>query len=455
MTIEEVIKVAEECRTKWTNNVVNGRPNEQSLLTPYLGHTATYATVTNEINRWILNLTELSKKPRVSQSISKNLLYALSISLKTFNAALDHAGNGVAWVFENRNLGGSYAMSIWLTRELTRETAREASAIVDAAKERISHDLNALQLGSDQAKSFSLNWDNLNTQIAAIQEAEASATGTLTTLSKTATETTTTISALKEEVTTKATEGSTQISTSIATFKDSLETANNTLTRAQEIHTEAQKIRGETQSTAAKTKTDLDSSSAALKTAIEQQEKTQNRLTKALQNAQMEGLAGSFTQMKVDTGTEISNEKAIFTGALFYLAFIAAIGVVIQFKYGLAKTTEEFLFRMLPMLSLAAPGIWGAWFTAKKLGALNRVFSDYQYKSAAALAYESYRQTVAKAGSDELKQQLLAFAIHSFGENPTRYYDSTKSEAASPLESLVDKIPFFGKSKSEASKTAN
>ena len=109
------------------------------------------------------------------------------------------------------------------------------------------------------------------------------------------------------------------------------------------------------------------------------------------------------------------------------------------------RDAEEFLFRLVRMLSLAAPGIWIAWIASRKLSALNRVFSDYQYKSAAALAYESYRQTVAEAGSDELKQQLLAFAIHSFGENPTRYYDAAKNEAASPTDSWLDRIPFFNK----------
>jgi hypothetical protein len=91
--------------------------------------------------------------------------------------------------------------------------------------------------------------------------------------------------------------------------------------------------------------------------------------------------------------------------------------------------------------------------TSRKLSALNRVFSDYEYKSASALAYESYRQTVAEAGSDELKQQLLAFAIRSFGENPTHYYDSAKNEASSPFESFLDRVPFLGKSKSEPTKT--
>jgi hypothetical protein len=167
----------------------------------------------------------------------------------------------------------------------------------------------------------------------------------------------------------------------------------------------------------------------------------------------MEGLAGSFTRMKEDTRTVITVEQKRFEGALVYLMLIAMFGVGIEVYFGFPKTTlEEFGIRMLKMLSLAAPGIWIAWITSKKLNALNRVFSDYEYKSAAALAYESYRQTVAEAGSDELKQQLLAFAIRSFGENPTHYYESAKNEASSPFESFFEKMSFFSKSKSDSSK---
>ena len=169
----------------------------------------------------------------------------------------------------------------------------------------------------------------------------------------------------------------------------------------------------------------------------------------------MEGLAGSFTQMKVATEAVIKTEQTRFDRALTYLVVIAVLGFGIEAYLGFPKTTlEEFGIRMFKLLSLAAPGIWIAWATSKKLNALNRVFSDYEYKSAAALAYESYRQTVAEAGSDELKQQLLAFAIRSFGENPTHYYESAKNEASSPFESMMEKVPFFSKNKSEPPKSS-
>lgn len=451
MTVKELLVIAKQIQTKWGTNVVNQRPGEQPQLQSHLGNAATYISVTNEFGRWVSTLSALANKPRVSQTISKPHLSALSASLIGLNLALDHAENGVDWIFTNKAVGIWYSQSISLIRDLSLDSTREADAIVDAAKDRISQDIGALQSASEQAKKFTDSWPNLSANIDLIEEAEESVEGTLEKLNTSVTEAQEKITAHQADVSQIATDSSSEITTSLSTFKEVLAIANVALAEAQYLHTEAQKIRGETQSTAAKSKTDLDNSSNALAAAIEQEQKTQIRLTKALQNAQMEGLAGSFTRMKEDTLVEIAKEQKRFELALIYLVVIAAGGLLLEASSGFPKTTiEEFSFRMLKMLSLAAPGIWVAWVTARKLSALNRVFSDYQYKSASALAYESYRQTVAEAGSDELKQQLLAFAIHSFGENPTRYYDSAKNEASSPFESFVEKIPFLGKDKSKS-----
>lgn len=429
------------------------RPGEEAQLQSHLGGTVTYKFVSDELTRWVSTLAGLSSKPRVSRTISSPLLMALTVSLGGVSKALDHAENSVDWMCTNRNFGALYATSINLIRELSLDSAREVVAVTDAAKERISQDISTLQTAVDQAEKFSIEWPDLTTKIAKLGDAEKSVTETLNELVSLATNAKEKITGSQESTEETATTSGEIIETATSTFNEALKVANEALSEAQKIHVEAQKIRGETQSTAAKTKTDLENSTVALNTAIEQQELTQKRLTKALQNAQMEGLAGSFTRMKEDTVAVIKIEQNRFDRALVYLVVIAVAGVVIEGYMGFPKTTlEEFGIRMLKMLSLAAPGIWIAWITSKKLNALNRVFSDYEYKSAAALAYESYRQTVAEAGSDELKQQLLAFAIRSFGENPTHYYESAKNEASSPLESFLEKMPFFSKGKSDSSK---
>ncbi|MGB4115201.1 MAG: hypothetical protein WBK51_01495 [Polaromonas sp.] len=453
MAVKDILSIAKKIQSKWTTNVVTPRPNEEAQLQSHLGGAVTYKSVTDELTRWVSTLSGFSNKPRVSRAISSPLLMALNISLGGLSNALDHAGNSVDWMCTNRNFGALYVASINLIRELSLDSAREVAAITDAARERISQDISSLQNGSELAEKFSVGWPDLNTKIGKLSDAEKSVTEILNEFFSSASDAQEKIAASQEITQGIAATSGEVIETATSTFNETLKVANEALAEAQKIHAEAQKISGETQSTAAKTKTDLDNSTVALNSAIEKQELTQQRLTKALQNAQMEGLAGSFTRMKEDTRAVITVEQKRFEWALVYLILIAVTGVVIEAYLGFPKTTlEEFGIRMLKMLSLAAPGIWIAWLTSKKLSALNRVFSDYEYKSAAALAYESYRQTVAEAGSDELKQQLLAFAIRSFGENPTHYYESVRNEASSPFESFLEKMSFFNKSKSDSSK---
>lgn len=453
MTLNEITDTAKSIQNKWTSNILGQRPGEQPQLQSHLGSAATYQSVSDELTRWVFVLSKLSKMPRVSQTISKQLLVPLGASLQSVSKALDYAGNGVEWICTERGFATQYALVIYFTRALSFDSAREATEITDAAKDRISHDVNAIQDATANAKLFCNGWSDLNTKISAIEKAEESASATLTAVSAAAAKAVGDISAEQKSVVDAAATKNGEITDSMEDFNTKVKAAKDVLADVQKLHDEAQKIRGETQSTAAKSKTDLDNSAAALSGAIEKQELTQKRLTKALQNAQMEGLAGSFTRMKEDTQKVIKSEQIRFEIALFYLTVIALSGVAIEGYLGFPKTTlEEFGIRMLKMLSLAAPGIWIAWVTSKKLNALNRVFSDYEYKSASALAYESYRQTVSEAGSDELKQQLLAFAIRSFGENPTHYYESAKNDAATPLESFLEKLPFLSKSRPDSTK---
>ena len=454
MTLNEIVEIAKSVQSKWVSNIVNSRQSEQSVLQSHLGVAATYSSITIEINRWVSVLSELAKRPRVSQSISKQMLLPLGASLQSINKALDHAHNGVEWICTERNFATQYTQAIYFVRALSLDSAREAAAITDAAKDRISQDVSVIQNAAEQSKLFIAGWPALNTKIAALEKAEELADEQLETVSAAANEAVEAITAEEVRLHTAAAASNDEITTATDNFNFALKAANEVLAEAQRIHTEAQKIRGETQSTAAKTKTDLENSTVALNSAIEQEKQTQSRLTKALQSAQMEGLAGSFTTMSLKTETSIQQTQKRFDSALLYLLLIGALAVIFEIQNGFAKTAEEFAFRLIRMLSLATPGIWIAWIASRKLSALNRVFTDYQYKSASALAYESYRQTVNDSGNDELKQQLLAFAIRSFGENPTHYYESAKNEASSPFESVMQAMPSFSKNKSDPPKSS-
>ena len=303
----------------------------------------------------------------------------------------------------NKQFGAYYSLSIFLTRQLQLDSARETVALVDAARERITQDLATLQAGTAQASSLINLWPDLSEKITAVEEADETVAARVKKVDESADAATEKISELQVSFSTVVTSSESEISDSTTAFRTTLKDAIESLAEATKIQLAAKKILEDAQEASNSAKLELGTADTTLKTAIQQEELTQTRLTKALQNAQMESLAGSFTRMKEDTGLVIKTEQKRFEGALIYLILIAVSGVVIEGYLGFPKTTlEEFWIRMLKMLSLAAPGIWIAWITSKKLNALNRVFSDYEYKSAAALAYESYRQTVAEAGMTNL-----------------------------------------------------
>lgn len=444
MTIQIIFDQIKIAKSKWKSNVVDGRPSEDAVLKMHLGATASYPSVSSQIEGWQIQIGKVSG-PRVSRSLPKSLIASTSLALGSFNRCLDHAGNGVDWLITNAGLGNSLALVDHLISELTKDSAREQTEILDAAQIRLSTDLKSAQDGSEAAKEFQLKWPALQEQIAQVEASTASIAEKIEEVAETAIEAKSTVGDQVKSAIDQISTDRANISEAKSSFDDALVQARSNMNEAGDLKSTAAKLVAEISKQWLDAAKGLADASEALNKATTQQNATRDRLTLALRDAQMEGLAGSFTRMTEKTGDSIKSEQKRFDISLTYLAIIGFGALMIELNYGFPKNIEEFSFRLARVLSLAAPGIWIAWIASRKLSALNRVFSDYQYKSAAALAYESYRQTVAEAGSDELKQQLLAFAIHSFGENPTRYYDAAKNEPASPAESWLDRIPFFNK----------
>jgi hypothetical protein len=445
MTVNELVVLVESIKTKWQNNVVQARPSEQGQLQAQLGKGVSYELVGKQFQEWMDALKRLASKPRVSASISKPHGQATAQCLAGISHALDHAGNGIDWICNHKNFAVNYSLAGVLVRELSLDSAREANALVDAAKERIEKDLADIQVGSELAKFLSDKKPDINEQVEAVKQASEKATLDMDAFSLKVEEGNEKIDELLVDATEIAAEKKASLVESISEFESILSAGQQKVADATSLKERAQSFVEAAATAQLLAEAKRVEAEAALDAATQVQIATNQRLTKALQSAQMEGLAGSFTKSALDTATEIGKEQSRFERALLYLALVAVLGLIFEMSVGLPKTTEEFVFRVVRALSLAAPGIWIAWAAARRLGALNRVYSDYQYKSASALAYESYRQTVADAGDDELKKQLLAFAIRAFGENPTRYYDLSASEPNTPGESWIGKIFSLGK----------
>jgi exonuclease VII small subunit len=301
MTVAKLIEKLESIQQTWKTSVVPRGHGEESQLKSHLGNSVSYSTVAASFETWIASLKKLADKPKVSKQISKPLLESTDIALSTISAALIHVGNGVEWMCANRSFCSGYTIAGALVREICSEHGRETESIASAANERLSKDINSIQVAVTQSEAFVSNWKSLEEKIEKIEEAEANLEATLKGLESSTTSTKEKISSFQNEVSGSAEESTEEIATALASFKETLDAALTSLTEAQKLHTEAQKIRGETQSTAAKAKQDLDSSTSALEQAIQKNEKIKGRLTEALKNVQMEGLAGSFTRMKDDT----------------------------------------------------------------------------------------------------------------------------------------------------------
>lgn len=445
MTIQIISEQIKVIQTKW-KGVVSSRPGEDAAVKNYFGQATSYSAISSQIDRWQEQITRLSAKPRVSQSLPKVLVISTGRCLSSVSKSLDSVGNGVEWLFHSGGFGQSFLFADYLINELVKDSSREQVQILDEAKNRLSSDLKSLQDGAEIAKNLIGSWPKIEKQLEQLETSSESFTEILDTLSKTVDEEKLSVEQRAKEAIDSITEESSKVIEAKTKFDDALASTTVGFVDAEKIKTSAENLLADITQKSLSAAKGLAEANEALEKATAQQTATRERLTLALRDAQMEGLAGSFTRMTEKTESAIGSEQKRFDQALTLLVVIGVGALLIEVMYGYPKTTEEFTFRLARILSLAAPGIWIAWIASRKLSALNRVFSDYQYKAASALAYESYRQTVADAGSDELKQQLLAFAIHSFGENPTRYYDTAKNEAVSPIDSWLDRLPFFNKS---------
>jgi hypothetical protein len=452
VTIQIISEQINVIKTKW-KNVVSSRPGEDAGVKNFFGQDASYASISSQIDRWLEHITRLSAKPRVSQSLPKNLVLSTARCLSSVSRSLDSIGNGVEWIFLSGGFGQSFLLADYLINELVKDSSREQVQILDEAKNRLSSDLKSMQDGAAIAKNLGESWPNVEKQLEQLESSSESFTEILKNLSKIVDEAKISVERQTDEVAESISKESNKVVGAKAEFDKAIISTQDGFQDAEKLKSNAENLLADITQKSLSAAKGLADASAALEKATAQQNATHERLTLALRDAQMEGLAGSFTRMADNTEASITRAQRRFDIALVYLMIVGVLALWFEINYGFAKSAEEFSFRLVRMLSLATPGIWIAWIASRKVSALNRVFTDYQYKSASALAYESYRQTVTDAGDDQLKQQLLSFAIRSFGENPTHYYDSAKNESSSPFESLLDRVPFLGKTKSEPSKT--
>ena len=168
MTVHNIAEKIKSLKLKWHSNIVVGRPSEEAILKTNLGQSTSYAAVSSQIENWGTNLGKVAG-PRVSRNLPKHLVQSSLQALSAFDRSLDHAGNGLEWMFQNTNFGTALVLADTLIAELAKDSSREQAQILEAAQVRLSEDLKSLQDGGEIANEFKSNWPSLREQIAQIE----------------------------------------------------------------------------------------------------------------------------------------------------------------------------------------------------------------------------------------------------------------------------------------------
>lgn len=158
----------------------------------------------------------------------------------------------------------------------------------------------------------------------------------------------------------------------------------------------------------------------------------------ALKQVRDQGLAAAFQSRS----RSLRFERVLW-GSIFIASVAALIILAIIFSIDLTELTyERLVVNLLRRLGLAAPAIWLGWYAATQLGRVSRVQEDYEYKTASALAYQSYKEEIGALKNDALLEKLADIAISNFGENPVRLYGKGQhEEAATPIQAAINELP--------------
>lgn len=169
---------------------------------------------------------------------------------------------------------------------------------------------------------------------------------------------------------------------------------------------------------------------ATLDGILETSTKHQEVIQKTIEDASRLGMAGSFKMRK----DELVRPMFVW-GLLFFVGVTALFTVGILEVIPLLKSQFDWV-QLLGRTTIVAPCVWLAWFSVKQFGHTLRLWEDYSFKYASAMAFEGYKKEAANISKDMI-QLLMEVSIVNFSSNPLRVFDS-KSNHGSPLNELTD-----------------
>jgi signal recognition particle GTPase len=241
MTIQIISEQIKVIQTKW-KNIVSTRPGEDAAVKNFFGQAANYSVMSSQIDRWQEQITRLSAKPRVSQSLPKGLVISTVRCLSSVSRSLDSVGNGVEWIFLSGGFGQSFLLADYLINELVKDTSREQVQILDEAKNRLSSDLKSLQDGAENAKNLNDSWPKIEEQLEQLEASSESFTEILDKLSKIVDDAKLSVEQRADEATDSITEESKKVIEAKAKFDETLASTTEGFIDAEKIKSSAENL---------------------------------------------------------------------------------------------------------------------------------------------------------------------------------------------------------------------
>lgn len=335
-------------------------------------------------------------------------------TINTANSLVVNArNNGISWL-----LSAGFLETLNTARQLIANLSRSQAAlnkeIAKSLESKSEADIEAIISAADVAKKIvSLEIDTKQ-KFAAISENSEF------------------IAAAKDTIATSAAE--------IANLSSQVEAASASiqalLDSTTSDHKEVLRLKAEAIAKEVELNEKIDAATKKISQTAADAEAASESVKTALKQVRDQGLAKSFYQRSQILIKEKRIWALAFTGSLATL-FLVGMIFGLEYESGDPKT---FLLKMAAKLSISAPLIWMGWYSAKQIGRLSKVQEDYEYKTASALAYQSYRDEIGILSNDELIEKLANLSITNFGENPVRLYDAGQNESHSPLHEALQKM---------------
>lgn len=175
----------------------------------------------------------------------------------------------------------------------------------------------------------------------------------------------------------------------------------------------------------------LEGKKEALKDILDTSTKQQEYIQQTIDDVSRAGLAGSFKKRK----DELIKPMYLW-GALFLTGVIGLFVIGFKEILPLLVKNEIDWIQLVGRITIVAPWVWLSWFSVKQYGHTVRLWEDYSFKYASAMAFDGYKKSAANV-SEDMERLLMEVSIINFASNPLRVFDS-KTNHGSPLNEFTD-----------------